>query len=524
MKKVVAILLVCTMIFALCACGGGKNSVGSDKVSSTAKKEIETVEFLTDGIKVGKDPTPIDISDIYDTVTYIPQMFYGKHESDSYGSVYLVKAGVDFVHPEDGEMLIDYLPMGIVAGPTTLYDDIGFCDDYYIAKLIYASSTYGTEFYAAYDIQGEKITFTVVESYTFDPITLDVEVELTETKFQYNFSFDGDTIILSDGEHTVELKDKASMLFGLEGYIADDSPDMPPDDMRAILCTTMKFGSSAAVQIGNKAEESKKLTVGRQKHERASAIYSTDGLFKLAREDKDTGKVETTEYLMFLCGSDGFVLCDGVKTYCYTKSYKQIAIEELSANLEPEHIAVLKQTSEYQLCDIVETRNQLFEELETELGKQGVKATVNRKNGEIALDSTVLFATGESILSDEGKAFLGKFVTAYSNVVLKEDYKDFLSKVMIEGHTDSTGTDEVNKPLSKARADAVLEYCTSAESGLTAAQIGTIKNLLGTFGYAAERPVLKADGTEDADASRRVGFRFIINVDTSEVETTRVYK
>ncbi len=522
MKKIIAILLVCTMIFTLCACGEKDKKEETKKTETTVKKDVETVEFLTDGIEVGEDPTPIDIAALYDTVTYVPQMFYGKHEADNYWSVGTIEEGIDFVHPEKGKMIIDYLPKGIAAGPTSVYEDISFCDDYHIAKLKYASSTYGTDIFTAYEVQGKKIIFTVIESYTFDPVTLKVDVKLTDTKFEYDFSFDGNTITLSDGKHSVVLGDESRLgkINTINGYIADNSPDMPSDDMRSISCNTLTFVGASAVAIGNKKEEANKLPVRRQEYEGASAVYTTDGLFKLARKDAKTGKVVTTEYLMFVCGWDGFVLCDGEKTYCYTKGYKQIAIEELSANLEPEHIALLKQMSELELGDIVEKRNRLFAELETELGKQGVKAAVNRRNGEIALDSTVLFATGESTLSDEGKAFLKKFVTAYSSVVLKEEYNSFLSKVMIEGHTDSTGTVEGNKALSKARADAVLEYCTSAESGLTAAQIGTIKNLLGTFGYAAERPVLKADGTEDADASRRVGFRFIINIDTSKIETT----
>lgn len=516
MKKFIAILLVCTMIFTLCACGEKKKSTG---------EEIEKVEFLNEDIEIGKDPTPVDLEKDYKIITYVPQMFYGRYQTDDYITVKSVKEGVKYNHPEKGEITLGYLPVGLEAGPVSLRDDISFCEDYHVAKLSYHTNTSRIDLFAAFEVKDKKITFTIIDSYEFDPITLDVDVKLSDVKFEYSFSFEGNTITLTDGTNTAILEDETRLgafksIWGVEGYIDDDSPDMPTDDMYAIDCTKFEPINGSKGMLGNKADAESKLPVSRQEYEPVSVEMYSDGLFRIARIDAKTGKVVTDEYIAFVCGYDGLVLCKGLKTYCYTKSYKQIAIEELSANLEPENIAVLKQMEANDLADIVETRNKLFAELETELGKQGVKAAVNRRNGEIALDSTVLFATGESTLSGEGKAFLKKFVTAYSSVVLKEEYNGFLSKVMIEGHTDSTGTDEVNKPLSKARADAVLEYCTSAESGLTAAQIGTIKNLLGTFGYASERPVLKADGTEDADASRRVGFRFIINIDTSKIEST----
>lgn len=513
MKKVIALLLVCTMIFTLCACGGKKKSTG---------EKVETAEFIIGAVDMGKPENELDVAAALQSVTYVPQMFYGSYETEDYWTVKSVTEGIDYTDAEDGKIIIDYIPDQINAGPTSVYDDISFCDKYNIMSLCYKTneSGIGKTLFAAYEVDGNKLKLTFVKSYTFDQFTLTADVVLSDFKLEYTFSFEGNTITLSDGTHTKVFKDMTRVglnVISIEGYLDDDSPDVPSDDFYGLYCNAFIGGC----EIGSKADSDCKLRISSYENkELASATYSTDGIFTLARKDPATGKVTTKQYLAFLCGYDGLVLCEGEKTYCYTKSYKQIAIEELSANLAPEHIAVLKQMDEFDLEEIVKTRNQLFTELETELGKQGVKAIVNRSNGEIALDSTVLFATGESTLSDEGKAFLKKFVTAYSNVVLKEEYNGFLSKVMIEGHTDSTGTDEVNKPLSKARADAVLEYCTSAESGLTAAQIGTIKNLLGTFGYAAERPVLKADGTEDADASRRVGFRFIINIDTSKIETT----
>jgi outer membrane protein OmpA-like peptidoglycan-associated protein len=66
----------------------------------------------------------------------------------------------------------------------------------------------------------------------------------------------------------------------------------------------------------------------------------------------------------------------------------------------------------------------------------------------VKFNSAILFDTGKSQLKPQSKHDLGEFAK-----VLKE-YKD--TDLVIEGHTDSKGSKDVNRKLSAARADAVI--------------------------------------------------------------------
>lgn len=106
----------------------------------------------------------------------------------------------------------------------------------------------------------------------------------------------------------------------------------------------------------------------------------------------------------------------------------------------------------------------------------------------------MLFPVGEYAVSEEGKALLKSFIGVYTGVVFNEKYDGFLSKIMVEGHTDSTGDYDKNQTLSQNRADSVKTLCL--EYG----------------GDYADKLIVDASGKEDQAASRRVCFRFVINL------------
>lgn len=71
-------------------------------------------------------------------------------------------------------------------------------------------------------------------------------------------------------------------------------------------------------------------------------------------------------------------------------------------------------------------------------------------------------------------------------------------RVVIEGHTDSIGTEEYNRDLSQRRAESVSTYLQSQ---------GIDGNRLRTVGYGESRPV----ATNDTDAGRSQNRRVEIN-------------
>ncbi|WNG17550.1 kelch repeat-containing protein [Cystobacter fuscus] len=104
-------------------------------------------------------------------------------------------------------------------------------------------------------------------------------------------------------------------------------------------------------------------------------------------------------------------------------------------------------------------------------------------------DHHVLFPVGESTLREEEKRQL-------------DDIADYLKahpelSVRIEGHTDSTGPEELNLTLSQQRADMVREYLI--ERGIAGSRM-TAK------GYGSSRPVADNSTPEGQRANRRVEF------------------
>lgn len=171
----------------------------------------------------------------------------------------------------------------------------------------------------------------------------------------------------------------------------------------------------------------------------------------------------------------------------------------------------LQNLSDAELNALLGQVDELYADLEAAFQSAGVAATINTDTGEISLNSVVLFAVDDYFISAEGQGVLTDFLKAYTSVIFSEKYTGFVSSIIIEGHTDPTGLTEHNQVLSQARAEQVMQYCLSPDSGLDAERIGKLTPMLSAVGYAASHPVFGADGEVDLDASRRVSFRFILD-------------
>jgi outer membrane protein OmpA-like peptidoglycan-associated protein len=72
--------------------------------------------------------------------------------------------------------------------------------------------------------------------------------------------------------------------------------------------------------------------------------------------------------------------------------------------------------------------------------------------------------------------------------------------IEISGHTDNTGTDEINNKLSQARADAVKNYLLVA--GINSSRIQA-------KGYGSFKPKATNETEEGRQANRRVEFAIL---------------
>jgi outer membrane protein OmpA-like peptidoglycan-associated protein len=135
-----------------------------------------------------------------------------------------------------------------------------------------------------------------------------------------------------------------------------------------------------------------------------------------------------------------------------------------------------------------QTAEERAKSLEKELADLKGKKT---DRGVVVTLGDVLFDTGKATLKPGAYSTIERLAT-----VLKEDSS---RKVMIEGHTDSVGSDEYNQSLSERRAQAV--QAALFERGVDSSQISTV-------GKGESTPVASNDTPAGRQQNRRVELVF----------------
>ena len=120
--------------------------------------------------------------------------------------------------------------------------------------------------------------------------------------------------------------------------------------------------------------------------------------------------------------------------------------------------------------------------VEKETDSNGLEAV------KVTFDSGILFATNKADLNANSKSALANF-----SKTLRENN---LLSVDIYGHTDSTGNDGINIPLSNKRAQSVESYLKSC--GVSASQFKNVS------GKGSSEPVADNSTVEGRKQNRRV--------------------
>lgn len=125
--------------------------------------------------------------------------------------------------------------------------------------------------------------------------------------------------------------------------------------------------------------------------------------------------------------------------------------------------------------------------LREELQGTGVGVTRDGDNIILNMPSNITFQTDSAALNPEFFDVLG----AVSSVL--EEYEKTL--VAIDGHTDSTGSDQYNQQLSERRAASVAKYLDTE---------GVATDRMVVIGYGEARPVASNDTQQGRAQNRRV--------------------
>lgn len=161
------------------------------------------------------------------------------------------------------------------------------------------------------------------------------------------------------------------------------------------------------------------------------------------------------------------------------------------------------------LDNIIGIKAELIEALSKEFNDSSLNVRVDENTGAISMDSNILYAYNKDDLKATGKDFLKGFMPRYLKILLSDEYSQYVSEIVIEGHTDTSGNYAFNLELSQKRAYSVAQYCMNEKNKvLTKDEIEKLKGVLSTVGKSYSNPVYKEDGTVDAEASRRVEIKF----------------
>ncbi len=121
--------------------------------------------------------------------------------------------------------------------------------------------------------------------------------------------------------------------------------------------------------------------------------------------------------------------------------------------------------------------------------------TVNEGEAiKVTFESGILYATNSSTLNAASRSSLDRFATSLQN---NPD-----TDVRIYGHTDSSGSDAINNPLSQRRAESVYNYLLSK---------GISGNRMESQGFGSSQPVADNTTVAGRTQNRRVEVYILPN-------------
>lgn len=122
------------------------------------------------------------------------------------------------------------------------------------------------------------------------------------------------------------------------------------------------------------------------------------------------------------------------------------------------------------------------------------------------------FPLNSAEIPQAGAEFLGEIIPKMAETLCSEEFRNDINSIIVEGHTDTTGTDEINLPLSQNRSLSVVKKSLNVLDSASALKGGvdSIKTyflgLLAATGRGSADPY-DSSGSVDLARNRRVVFK-----------------
>lgn len=519
--RILSVALICLLLLSLCSCGeaseysvkGTKENgktvwyLGANNIMSEVKADSLFKDFQD----------KIDPSQIYSAHEIKEDMLQGAFTLDNKEKeLKKIKKEIPFedVNFSNTTANIIPIPVAVYLGAeyvSTMSTGYEFADfeqvtDVPVAVISFATADSIGHISCIYEINGRKITFKEVDS--TNAIGEPIEYEASGLELTYDFEIKGPYLTLSKGNSSIQLKsycftenvDDLSM----SGYSLPSSP----------LVNNIDYFSAATPWNYAVTKDGSYIDLSAYK-------LDDEGRFSVYFKEKDYSSDKTEEFIeqyAYIVQSDSgnllpsfkIVLLDSSKVYYYTDD---ILLREKRALKDQG--ADIKDLTEEEIKEIAEKKSDLFDDLYQEFSSQNINVIINRATGEIAMDASVLFGGDSADITADGKNLINKFLKVYTSIIYNEKYDGFISKTLIEGHTAPVAgsTYESGLPLSQQRADNVKDYCLSSETGISQDYISELTSSMESVGLSNSKPVIGSDGNVNMTDSRRVSFRFLINLD-----------
>ena len=187
------------------------------------------------------------------------------------------------------------------------------------------------------------------------------------------------------------------------------------------------------------------------------------------------------------------------------------------AYLEIENARNELTSTRQELENIVGIRTDIIGALQSAFNNSSM--SVDAQTGSITVSSDVLFRYGSAALSADSQSTLKEIIPMYLDVLLQDSFREYIAEIIIEGHTDTDGSYEMNMELSHGRAYSVAKFCMDSRNGLSQEKIEQLRGLLTVNGRSFSNPIYMKDESGnptseiDMAASRRVEIKFRLKED-----------
>lgn len=171
-------------------------------------------------------------------------------------------------------------------------------------------------------------------------------------------------------------------------------------------------------------------------------------------------------------------LSDKTKTLQSSLVRSNMDLDQANDNLEAKTAEAQTSQTKVRLQDAINQIRNNFSNKEAEVYQQGNDLIIRLK--------TIDFKSGSAMVPSESMDLLAKVNRIIEQLVS--------SKVLIEGHTDSTGRSGNNQTLSLKRSEAVAKYLGSLDSGYQ----------ISSKGFGESKPIANNETKEGRATNRRV--------------------